>query len=197
MSEICSEDYQKYPLIIGSGYSALNHNKSQIEKFNNILRFNGFQNGFGDKKIEETVGFKVDTLVVNTSEISYKYFRERPEWYTDVQNFIVTCNQNARMGVYRLHKMTQILKDWGKKYSILYTEYTSGMSTIMHQLNHYDKVYIIGFDIIDDQVHQYTHYFDNIKTFFGEHHNIKQEKEWLKAKINENKIIILPQRKDK
>jgi len=188
-------------IIVGSGMSVLdNENGSEIDEFDTVIRFKGFENNYQD--FVDYAGSTMDVLVFNTNINTIRDMQEKCKngfWkscFGDTSDYFMTytSKRSLRRGMrimkgivpYKVLTYPPIRKkvsryvhqnDFGFKR--IRRGLTSGVIVLMHVLmnkREFGEIYLHGFDSLVHDRNTLQHYYDPnpLKKHFGCHDTSKE-----------------------
>jgi hypothetical protein len=200
-------------IIIGSGTSVLEYTWGRyIDSFNNVIRFNGFQDGLGST--DEFTGTKLDTLMCNTTSTSYSRIVSTP---VPPCHYTVATLNSTKRNISNGANIIKYLSDsgasvdsfskLGTKYLILLPggdrftvnrSHTLGLWTIVRCIYSGIVPVIHGFDFVDNTnlnrdplSRQNQHYYNLSEPTTYHFHNLRQEAEFIHKLIDIGKVVEL------
>ncbi len=175
-------------LIIGNGPSVLEKKlgkRIDSNEFDKIIRINRwkFDTDGSEHKTDHSkfVGTRCDYWVVNDLHMGNKLVFKKHQLYEHV----LICMPNFKWDP--IDRMLPQVEQIEKRYSIHFA------------INHFDEVYLYGFDTYDKK-YDTLHYFEGVNSHYGKNkfkdannkdHSPDREKEYLNHMIKYNKIKIL------
>lgn len=199
-------------IIVASGLTALDYKSGQeIDKFDIVVRFNGYQHGLG--KYDEYVGTKTDVLFCNNTEKSLSDLTSFSSIYMDSIKFVLKQvkksktkdlnnkkiknlllnNYNASNIIHYKNIVREINKN--EKFITMHPGIrnpTLGLMSIFYCVTMYEnyEVYIHGFDRISKTItnRKYMSHYYQDKPNFNTKHAVKRETSTIRRLINNDFI---------